>query len=643
MLRRFFPLLLTLSLVAIPQVVVAQSVDQLFQQGNAAQSAGNFSEAERIFRLVIQREPKNAAAYNNLGIALRQQGKLEEAIASYNRAIELEPNAILYNNLGNALSKQGKLEEAIASYNRAIELNPNYATAYYNLGNALYDQGKLEEAIVSYNRAIELDPNDAYAYNNLGNALSDQGKLEEAITSYDRAIKIDPNHAYAYTGLGNVLYEQGKLEETIANYNRALEIDPNYATAYSNLGAVLAHQGKLEEAITNFNRALEIDPNYATAYSNLGEGLYLQNYLDEAIVALQKAIKINPRDTFAYMNLGNVLRTKNKLQEAIDKYLQALELPNEDISTRTDSLIWVYTNAHAQAHNGLGLTLQKQDKLEEAIEQFKKAIELDSDYIPAQNNLREAQRLLAINSIEAIEAIDDRKHLPSETDEPLVKVLRSTARVIAQVSAEGNSIGAGWVVKREDNVVWIVTNRHVISDRKTKRPSDKIEVEFFSELPDEERPRYDATIEKMTDADDRKLDLAVLKVTGIPDDIQPLELRPGRVSRNTRVRVIGHPFTLDDPWNSSPGEVMNYDRDSLTLPLDAYVAEGNSGGPVIDEQNQVIAVMVRIRTREDIAIALDPNQPTPDLSQFSPATGDVGIAYRIDIVIEKLRVWLILD
>ena len=67
---------------------------------------------------------------------------------------------------------QGKLEEAIASYRQAVRLKPDYAEAYNNLGNALKDQGKLEEAIASYQQALRLKPDYAEAHNNLGNALT---------------------------------------------------------------------------------------------------------------------------------------------------------------------------------------------------------------------------------------------------------------------------------------------------------------------------------------------------------------------------------------------------------------------------------------------------------------------------------------
>ena len=72
---------------------------------------------------------------------------------------------------GNALKDQGRLDEAIAAYNRAIALKPDYAEAHNNLGIALKDQGRLDEAIAAYHRAIALKPDHAEAHNNLGIAL----------------------------------------------------------------------------------------------------------------------------------------------------------------------------------------------------------------------------------------------------------------------------------------------------------------------------------------------------------------------------------------------------------------------------------------------------------------------------------------
>ncbi len=424
-----------------------------------------------------------------------------------------------------------------------------------------------------------------------GNAAQARGNFSEAERVFRQIIKINPNDAKAHNNLGIALRQQGKLDEAIASYQQAIKIDPNHADVHYNLGNALYNQGKLEEAIASYQQAIKIDPNYADAHYNLGIALRQQGKLDEAIASYQQAIKIDPN--------------------------------------------------HADVHNALGYALQKQGKLDEAIKQYELSLKIDPDYVLAKNNRREARRLLALRLDPRLPEIDDTNFVPSQKDEPLVKILRSTARITAEVSARGINIGAGWVVKKEANTVWIVTNYHVVSDDKTKIPSKKIEVEFFSELPDEKRPRYQATIVGKT-ADNDELDLAVLKVTGIPQDIQPLEIRSGRIPRNTDVVIIGHPYNEDDPWSSERGIVKNYYPNNPKISLSGTFAQGNSGGPVLNEENQIVAMMVEIRTNSDLSVAAI-DRPNLNININQPATGGIGLAYRIELIIEMLRKWGIID
>jgi predicted O-linked N-acetylglucosamine transferase (SPINDLY family) len=100
------------------------------------------------------------------------------------------------------------VEEAIASYDRAIEFKPDYADAYNNRGIVLKELMRLEEALASYDRAIELKSDYADAYNNRGNALQELKRVEEAIASYDRAIELRPDYEYL---LGTQLHTKMKM------------------------------------------------------------------------------------------------------------------------------------------------------------------------------------------------------------------------------------------------------------------------------------------------------------------------------------------------------------------------------------------------------------------------------------------------
>ena len=192
------------------------------------------------------------------------------------RALELKPDfAEAHNNLGLAFKDQGNLDQAVACYRRALELKPDFAEAHNNLGVVNTMQGKLEEAVVCCRRALELKPNSAEPHNNLGNALKERGKLDEAVACDRRALNLKPDYADAHNNLGVAFKGQGKLDEAVACYHRALELRPDYVEAHSNLGVAFKDMGKLAGAVSCCRRALEIKPDFAEAHSNL---LYAQDF-----------------------------------------------------------------------------------------------------------------------------------------------------------------------------------------------------------------------------------------------------------------------------------------------------------------------------------------------------------------------------
>ena len=97
-------------------------------------------------------------AYLNLGIVLRQEGELEEAIASYRKAIEVKPDfAEAYLNLGVVLKEEGEVEEAIANFRKAIEVKPDFADAHKELATLLHEENEAHAALALYESALEID------------------------------------------------------------------------------------------------------------------------------------------------------------------------------------------------------------------------------------------------------------------------------------------------------------------------------------------------------------------------------------------------------------------------------------------------------------------------------------------------------
>ena len=128
----------------------------------------------------------------------KQVGHWKNSITIFKHAIRVTdkkyPNfSLVYNNLGQALYEEGKKEEAISNYLMAIKLNPMHVKAYYNLGIALYAKGKSLEAISNYNIAIKLKPDFAYAHYNLGLALVQQGRVKEAVDHFKETVRLRPD------------------------------------------------------------------------------------------------------------------------------------------------------------------------------------------------------------------------------------------------------------------------------------------------------------------------------------------------------------------------------------------------------------------------------------------------------------------
>jgi tetratricopeptide (TPR) repeat protein/3D (Asp-Asp-Asp) domain-containing protein len=168
-------------------------------------------------------EEKDVLFGNRLKVNLKQDNL--SGSGSLANAIRRDPNLALdWCNRGIALQDQGKLDEAIEAYDEAIRLDPELALAWCNKAAALVNKGKLDEAIAACDNAIWLDPNYASAWNNKGTALGKQGKYNEAIDAYDEATRLNPNYVDAWNNKGNVLAALGRNTDAEIAFARAKEL-----------------------------------------------------------------------------------------------------------------------------------------------------------------------------------------------------------------------------------------------------------------------------------------------------------------------------------------------------------------------------------------------------------------------------------
>ena len=246
-----------------------------------------------------------AVTETNLGVALQAEGRLDESVDHYHRAITIAPTySPAYNNLATAQRAKGQIAEAIGTYQQALRLRPDYPEVEYNLANALIDAGKPAEAADHFRIALQTIPASVDVHNNLGIALMGEGKRDEAIAEFREALRVDPASAKAHRNLADALGTARQYTDAIAEYRQAIKLEPGDAPTHYDLGSMLVEMDRLEEAIAEFRAALQADPKYVAAHNNLGIALGSQGRMDEAIDQFHQALALQPDNADAKRNLA---------------------------------------------------------------------------------------------------------------------------------------------------------------------------------------------------------------------------------------------------------------------------------------------------------------------------------------------------
>jgi superkiller protein 3 len=147
---------------------------------------GHPDEARADYRKALELDPNCASAHFNLAVTFVQAGAYGEAESHYRQALPGRPTAETHNGLGYVLARQGRTDEAIAEFRKAVDTDPKYTPAFNNLAEALAKQGKLEEAEHYYELSLAQKPS-AAVYNALGAVQSRLGKTDEAAEQFARA------------------------------------------------------------------------------------------------------------------------------------------------------------------------------------------------------------------------------------------------------------------------------------------------------------------------------------------------------------------------------------------------------------------------------------------------------------------------
>ncbi|MBT3305177.1 MAG: tetratricopeptide repeat protein, partial [Alphaproteobacteria bacterium] len=298
-----------------------------------AYSEGRMEDAGEMILEATTRNDSDPAMHANCGAIMNLLGRPQEAEAACRHVIDLDPyNAEAYNNLAVSLEVQGRLDEAQDAAIQAIELNPGYVEACTNLGNIMLRAGEPMTAAEAYRAAIKINPVALMARANLAIALREAGELDLAEAECRAAIKINPNFAEGYNSLGNVLKEKENWQAASEAFETAIDLRDGYADAMLNLAGVLFKSGDLQEAEGKYRNILETFENLAEAHAGLGVVLLAVGRLDEAVESFRHAVASKPAHGEAQYNLATAIGGDYNETEvsAIRELLNDKTLPDSD-------------------------------------------------------------------------------------------------------------------------------------------------------------------------------------------------------------------------------------------------------------------------------------------------------------------------
>jgi tetratricopeptide (TPR) repeat protein len=200
---------------------------------------------------------------------------------------------------GQTAYEQGRYDDALRAYNKALALSANSpktgALAELRIGNLFMSQQKFADAATVFQKAIALDPDYALAYNNLGEALGESRQFNSALQSFSKAIALDPklliaryNAGITYERLGNLKYAEFVFRILVRDH-------PDYDLGYDALAVALSKSDRAKEAIPFHEKAISLNPKEPTYYYDLALSYLILGDTAKALEQQQKLQQLDPR------------------------------------------------------------------------------------------------------------------------------------------------------------------------------------------------------------------------------------------------------------------------------------------------------------------------------------------------------------
>jgi tetratricopeptide (TPR) repeat protein len=278
----------------------------LYQAGRSNLRDGRRLDALRCGQQALAIDPLHADSLQLMGLIALQAQQHDHAVEWLSRAILQDAKPEYFAALGFTLRLAGRLDDALAVFDKAVQLRPDDPELWKQLGGALVRLNRPAEALATYQHVLKLDPGHCDAAYASGLLFLQMERFEEALAQFNLCSELQPNHTATLFQRARTLRALKRYLECLADYQRLHALSPNDPTICNNIGDAMLGLDRYQEGLEWFEEALKRRSDFVEVVVNKAFALWHMHRFDEAMAAYGEAKMLDPNDAGSAWQLAHL-------------------------------------------------------------------------------------------------------------------------------------------------------------------------------------------------------------------------------------------------------------------------------------------------------------------------------------------------
>ena len=346
--------------------VEPESGEAYFSKGLLLLNLKRPAEAEEAMRGGIARSPDNAVGHYHLGRILLETGKVDDAMASFERAITansaFEPAYLALASMHEARHDKDRAVAVLKKYLQQV--NPRNREIRHQLVRIYVDAKDYQGARKELEDLLAEDPSDLDAQLRMALIHGEQKEYAQAIERLNAILKARPAELKVRDYLGYIYEESKDTQKALETYTFNIQLDPSFYEGHLHLGVLYYRLKKFPEANEHLGRAIALNPKQPESHIVQGLAYLQQEQYDKSAESFQEGIRHNPQNADLHFNLGTAYDKLNRFDDVVRAMETAIKLDPH----------------HADALNYLGYSYAERGiRMDQALSLTKQAVALKPD------------------------------------------------------------------------------------------------------------------------------------------------------------------------------------------------------------------------------------------------------------------------